>query len=202
RLSRISSAGSRRTWAGAVACLLAAGCLPPGGAEHPWPAEATWATPGYGWPPRSERASEAFAQAGDAPAPLRWEQPVAVRSAPRGPEQTAPPSPALPESSECPDALAAAGVRFTRAEATPGVEVPVVLESPVGGVHYWASDRRPLLVDCRLGLALHRIGPVLRQHGIEKVRFSGAYVNRTTRRGRPSLHARGLAVDIHDWVVG
>lgn len=80
--------------------------------------------------------------------------------------------------------------------------MPVVLESPVGGVHYWASDRRPLLVDCRLGLALHRIGPVLRQHGIEKVRFSGAYVNRTTRRGRPSLHARGLAVDIHDWVVG
>lgn len=90
------------------------------------------------------------------------------------------------------------GIPFERASATRGVELPVVVTGALGGVEYWASDDRPLLLDCRLGLALHTIGPILRRHGVTRARFSGAYVLRTTRSGRPSRHAQGLAIDLHD----
>jgi hypothetical protein len=89
-------------------------------------------------------------------------------------------------------------VPFEEAAPTRGVDLPIVVLGPLGGVEYWASDRRPLLLDCRLAVALHEIGPILRGHGVVRARFSGAYVLRTTRSGRPSRHARGLAIDVHD----
>ena len=94
------------------------------------------------------------------------------------------------------------GVPFEEAPPTRGVDVPIVVLGALGGVEYWASDGRPLLLDCRLAVALHEIGPILRGHGVIRARFSGAYVWRTTRSGRPSRHARGLAIDVHDLTTG
>jgi hypothetical protein len=51
-------------------------------------------------------------------------------------------------------------------------------------------------------VALVELGPELRAVGVTDVRFSGAYVYRTTRSGqRLSLHAHGLAIDIHDVTI-
>ena len=38
--------------------------------------------------------------------------------------------------------------------------------------------------------------------GVERVRYSGAYVYRTTRSGRLSHHAYGLAIDLHEFQQG
>jgi len=77
----------------------------------------------------------------------------------------------------------------------------VVLGATVGGIRYYANGNLPLICDCRLAVALHRIAPLLRQAGVREARFSGAYSYRRTRSGRLSLHARGLAIDLHEFVV-
>jgi hypothetical protein len=53
-----------------------------------------------------------------------------------------------------------------------------------------------------LAVALSAIGPVLRRLGITEVRYSGAYAYRRSKTGRLSLHAHGLAIDVHGFVVG
>lgn len=205
-------------------CPALVACLPPGGSDVPGGPPATWETPGYGWPPPASRGAESAVLWSEPapPAPRREalasgvaaERGVrenaaalpmtrsAVHGAPRA-EGTADRFPlgSLPDGQECLESLARAGLRFERAGETRGVDLPLVLRGPVGGVEYWASDGRPLLLDCKLGAALVRIGPLLRRHGIERLRFSGAYVYRTTRGGRLSLHARGLALDVHDVVA-
>ena len=55
-----------------------------------------------------------------------------------------------------------------------------------------------MVSDCRLALALARLAPELRALGITAIRFSGAYSYRMARVGRLSLHAYGLALDVHE----
>lgn len=180
--------------------------MPPQGSEEGWPGAADGRTPGYTWPPQARAAPPAL--------------PTSPRDRTTGtttynsrrpessPERTASSSAAtlsgasLPTGEACIASLAATGTTFERVEETRGISAPVSVKGPVGGVEYWASDKRPLLLDCRLGLALHRVGPLLRSHGVTRARFSGAYVYRTTRTGKLSLHAHGLAIDLHDIVVG
>lgn len=203
---------------GAVGPMIV-GCLPPGGSEIPGGPPATWETPGYGWPPPAQRnfdAAALWSPAGPSTGPAGDREAVASAvAAERGARENADertpgdsppegpfPGDPLPDGRECLAFLRDTGVRFEPAGETRGVEMPLVLRGSVGGVEYWASDGRPLLLDCKLGAALVRIGPLLRKHGIERLRFSGAYVYRTTRGGRLSLHARGLALDVHDAIAG
>ena len=55
-----------------------------------------------------------------------------------------------------------------------------------------------MVTDCRLALALTKIGPELRSMGITAIRYSGAYSYRMAKVGRLSLHAYGLALDVHE----
>jgi len=80
-----------------------------------------------------------------------------------------------------------------------GVENPVEIRGALGGVHYYATDGRSFQMDCRLALALDELGPTMQEFGITRIRYSGAYVYRTTRTGRLSHHAYGLAIDLHDF---
>lgn len=200
---------SRRALACAAAGVALA-CMPPPSADEPWPG-APGGTAEYHWPPRVQTtptkpdgrgrawpADPALSGAG-APTPLSGaSSPAHAAHRPR-PDPPPTPVPSLPSDGEsCLARLASTGLVFERQRETRGVEVPVVLGSLVGGVEYWANDKRPLLVDCRLALALHHIAHLLRSHGVTRARFSGAYVYRNTRGGKLSLHARGLAIDIHD----
>jgi hypothetical protein len=74
---------------------------------------------------------------------------------------------------------------------------PVAVTGPIGGVRYESAGVTSLVCDCRLAVALDSVAPELRSFGIKEVQHSGAYVFRTTRSGRPSLHALGLAIDVH-----
>jgi hypothetical protein len=82
-----------------------------------------------------------------------------------------------------------------------GIATPIVLEGKLDGIRFYAPDRRPFLADCRLVLALREITPDLRALGVSEVRFSGAYVYKLTHPGRMSMHAYGLAADLHAFDV-
>jgi hypothetical protein len=74
---------------------------------------------------------------------------------------------------------------------------PVAVTGPIGGVQYVSAGKPSVVGDCRLIVALEWIGPQLQALGVRTVRHSGAYVYRTTRKGRLSMHALGLAIDLH-----
>ena len=108
----------------------------------------------------------------------------------------------IPGSSACLRALSERGVRFHASEPVLGVMTPVVLEGALDGSRFHAPDQRPFVADCRLVLALGEIAPDLRALGVSDVRFSGAYVYKLTHPGRMSMHAYGLAVDLHAFTIG
>lgn len=195
----------------AVACAAAwaaLGCMPPPSADEPWPGARALASE-YHWPPRVQVASDEPGPSGRTGSGVSLPVPAADGTSLAGPAESTtpgatllPPAFVLPSNGDgCLPKLKSSGLDFERQKETRGVELPVILRGSVGGVEYWANDKRPLLVDCRLALALEHIAPVLRSHGVTRARFSGAYVYRNTRSGRLSLHARGLAIDIHDVVV-
>jgi hypothetical protein len=107
----------------------------------------------------------------------------------------------LPANEECLRELQKANVDFRRAPPTRGVQTPVIVRGKLAGVSFWANDKRPLLLDCRLALALSRLEPVFSRLGVSRARFSGAYVMKSTRTGRLSHHAYGLAIDIHELTI-
>ena len=82
-----------------------------------------------------------------------------------------------------------------------GVATPVVIQGPIADVRFYTLERKPFVVDCRLALALSEIAPDLRALGVSEARYSGAYVYRTSHPGRMSLHAYGLAIDLHEFKV-
>jgi len=104
---------------------------------------------------------------------------------------------ALPGGQECLARLAARGVPVRPMEPMRGVDTPVVVKGPIAGVRFW-STAGPMVLDCRLALGLSEVASDFSDLGIESVRFSGAYVYRTMRKGRLSLHAYGLALDVHE----
>jgi hypothetical protein len=98
--------------------------------------------------------------------------------------------------------LSARGVSYRRLEELRGVEVPLEVTGKLGGVEFWTDGGRRLEMDCRLALALDRLGFVFRRHGVTRVRYSGAYVYKRTASGRLSHHAHGLAIDVHAVTLG
>jgi hypothetical protein len=104
----------------------------------------------------------------------------------------------FPGGDECLSQLRSVGVPFQVVADKRGVETPIAIEGPIGGVRYWTVGAGPMVSDCRLALALAKIAPELRGMGISAIRFSGAYSYRMARVGRLSLHAYGLALDVHE----
>jgi hypothetical protein len=101
----------------------------------------------------------------------------------------------------CLRALETRGVRFTALSELRGVENPVEIHGTLGGVEFWANDRRPFQMDCRLALALQDLKGMFKEHGLKRARYSGSYSFRRTGTGRLSHHALGLAIDIHDLTI-
>jgi len=171
-----------------------------------------WEKTGYEWPsgetrphaeemeadelPRSMRSSE---RAKSLPPSSRdHDKPLSSGNAPR----IAPPEPVRASrlfGNSCLRELRERKIKFTELSELKGVKNPVEVRGPLGGVTFWASDSRPLQLDCRLAIALDRLKPVFQTHGLRRVRYSGAYSYRRTRSGRLSHHALGLAIDLHDF---
>jgi hypothetical protein len=106
----------------------------------------------------------------------------------------------IPPGDECLGWLSKLGIEHERLPPKPGVQTPVEVRGPIAGIDYRSAERKSLVADCRLVLALDWIGPSLREFSVSEVRHSGAYVYRTQKSGRPSLHARGLAIDFHEFI--
>jgi hypothetical protein len=104
---------------------------------------------------------------------------------------------AIPDGEACLALLESRDVAFHPLASKPGMVTPVAVTGPIGGVRYESAGATSLVCDCRLAVALDWLAPELRSFGIKEVQHSGAYVFRTTRSGRPSLHALGLAIDVH-----
>jgi len=92
--------------------------------------------------------------------------------------------------------LADEGAKFHVIEPKPGMRTPVSVVGSLGGVTYRSEGAPSLICDCRLAVVLGRLGPELYRLGVTEVRHMGAYSYRTTRAGRTSLHAYGLAIDV------
>jgi hypothetical protein len=181
-------------------------------AAYPYAASAGWVVPaGYAWPPSSvtpnalqgARAREASHAQGLPPQP--------VKSAPSAPTSVFAktlgdvPRPrtrnelrsVLPGGADCLTRLGARGVHFRALDHELGIHTPVRVDGPISGVRYYTGGNGPLITDCRLALALALVGAELMAYGVTDVRFSGAYVYRLSAKGRVSLHAYGLAIDMH-----
>jgi len=155
--------------------------------------------PDYAWPPL------AYAE-GQAPPPPSGQAKTAWYPAAL-PAAAKPPAPASAtftpsvNSGDCFGQLSASGVRFDALDATRGVVNPIQVTSDLGGIRYVPTGGLPLIVDCRFALTLMRLGPMLREIGVSALHYSGAYVYRMSSKGRLSLHANGLAIDIHEVTV-
>ncbi len=184
-------------------------------ATYPQTAAAGWVVPAsYAWPPMVVPASPtsaakppaSAAKSGvgkAAPAILVKSEPAAPPSAfakmgdvPR-PRTRNDLRSVLPPSATCLAELGQRGVPFHSVDHELGVKTPIVVDGPITGVRYYTGGNGPLIADCRLVLALSLVGPELVRFGVSDVRFSGAYVYRLSNKGRVSLHAYGLAIDMH-----
>ncbi|HYP88560.1 MAG TPA: extensin family protein [Polyangiaceae bacterium] len=197
---------------------LLAGCAHEAGeAQSPvrgW--HAGWVLPPgeYDFPPRTLPRKHAesmptLATRGNAPtppvlSPLRFAASPGVptyadgRPRPLAPELIAA---EFPSGDPCLSQLRETGVAFQIVAEKRGVSTPISIEGPIGGVRYWTVGSGPMVADCRLALALHKVAPELRALGISAMRFSGAYSYRMARVGRLSLHAYGLALDVHEVIA-
>jgi hypothetical protein len=148
----------------------------PNGRHPPAPALAKTVTGASSAPPPAERA-------GIAPPPTSAQS-------------------SIPGGATCLTELRDKSIPFRTHAPVLGVATPVVLAGPLRGVRFYAADKRPFLADCRLLLALDEVAPDLARLGVTDVRFSGAYVYKLTHPGRMSMHAYGLAVDLHAFRIG
>lgn len=101
----------------------------------------------------------------------------------------------------CLNELAQRRIDFRQLSGKRGVRLPVQVTSPLNGIEYFSNGSTPLIVDCRFAVVLYDVAPILSAYGVAKVRFSGAYSYRSTRKGRLSLHAYGLALDAHEFIL-
>jgi len=133
---------------------------------------------------------------------------LAKTAAPLSARPAATPSPTARTASSavrggtaCLTELAARGVPYERSDPVLGIATPIVVKGPIGSVRFYTLEKKAFVVDCRLALALSEIAPDLHALGIVEARYSGAYVYRTSHPGRMSLHAYGLAIDLHEFKV-
>lgn len=81
--------------------------------------------------------------------------------------------------------------------ARPGIQIPVEITGPIGGIDLTSEDQ-PLVIDCSLAVSLDEAGRYLRGLGITKATFSSAYSRRKVRfTDHWSKHSFGLAIDVH-----
>lgn len=205
---------------GKLAALLslAASAFGLGGCAHeapeaifPQSAGAGWVVPSnYSWPPSAVPANGTAAPTQRATgigtlAPSASKSPTAASTSIFAKTLGDVPRPrarnelraVLPGSSDCLARLSERGVPFRPLDHELGVKTPVVVNGPIAGIRYYTGGNGPLVGDCRLVLALALVGPELVTFGVSDVRFSGAYVYRLSNKGRVSLHAYGLAIDLH-----
>jgi hypothetical protein len=194
---------------------LLSGCAHEAGqAQAPAPGWAAgWVLPAseYEFPPktlpRKQQARPSHPTRGNTPkpppvlSPLRFAASAGVptyadgRPRPLAPELIAA---EFPSGDACLTELRSVGVPFQVVAEKRGISTPIAIEGPIGGVRYWTVGAGPMVSDCRLALALAKVAPELRGLGISAVRFSGAYSYRMAKVGRLSLHAYGLALDVHE----
>lgn len=189
----------------AVTSLALPGC---GASASTYQSPDHWSKAGYSWPGESPEVEEAAvlpeADAGLAQLQTRAAPPPSSATSVSLPrvERIAAPEPGRAfglQGSACFSELSRRKVHFKVLESLKGVTDPVQIEGPLGGVDFWANDGRSLQLDCRLAVALDRLAPVFKQHQVTRIRYSGAYSYRSTRSGRLSHHAYGLAIDLHDF---
>ncbi len=181
-------------------------------AAYPYAAGAGWVVPtGYAWPPAavSNDAGKGFATRQPNRVPISTSEPIkSVQSAPGSvfaktlgdvprPRTRNDLRSVLPGSADCLARLGGHGVRFHAIDHELGVRTPIAVDGPIAGVRYYTGGNGPLIADCRLVLALALVGGELTAYGVSDVRFSGAYVYRLSAKRRVSLHAYGLAIDMH-----
>jgi hypothetical protein len=201
--------------AAALACGLGGCAREAPEAAYPDAASAGWVVPArYSWPPAAVSLDTAK-RVTTRPAP----DTSRMQGLPTQPLKSAPSAPTsvfaktlgdvprprtrnelrsvLPGSADCVARLAGRGVRFHTLEHELGVHTPIQVDGPIAGVRYYTGGDGPLIADCRLILALALVGDRLSAYGVSDVRFSGAYVYRLSAKRRVSLHAYGLAIDLH-----
>jgi|GEM_PF-204099 len=182
---------SRSTHLLALLWLAASGCARESAVKAPDPSSAGWVTPpGYDWPPRVVGRTDRL-NPGERALHLSKLDPITTSR--RGP---LPSDSSVPGGETCLRSLEQQGVRFESLPEERGVDTPILLRGPLGGVTFYSSNG-PMVVDCRMALALTQVGPIFTELGVRRARFSGAYVYRTSKKGRLSLHAYGLAIDLH-----
>ena len=200
-----------------IGALLSGCAHEVGRAQAPAPGWAAgWVLPvsEYEFPPktlpRKQDPPPAHPTRGNTPAPPLTPSPLRFAAAPGVPTYAdGRPRPFAPEliaaefpgGDACLDDLRRAGLPFQLVSDKRGVATPVAIEGSIGGVRYFTVGGGPMVSDCRLVLALAKVAPELRALGISAIRFSGAYSYRMARVGRLSLHAYGLALDIHEVVA-
>lgn len=161
-------------------------------ARTPDPGFRPWLTPpGYAWPPRALSKQDRM-HPGLRAEELSKTAPVTTANRPPLLSDSL-----IPGGADCIERLREREIRFETLPAERGVDTPILVHGAIGGVNFWSSGG-PMVVDCRMALVLLRVAPEFTALGITRARFSGAYVYRTSKQGRLSLHAYGLAIDMHD----
>lgn len=178
-------------------------------AQPPAYAWAPNAAPGYPPPPAALRnVPDEFVPPPPPPAfeppsrpPPAFESPS--RPPHRGPAHQVPliSSTNIPNGEACLQMLPSLGIEYRPLDEERGVLTPIEVLGPIGGIRYHAGAGLPFICDCRLAVALAWASPILRQAGVTDLRYSGVYVYRMSRVGRLSLHAYGLAIDLHEFTL-
>lgn len=101
----------------------------------------------------------------------------------------------IPGGKRCLALLDQLGVSHRSLGPRAGMDTPVQITGAIAGVRYTHDGQSSMICDCRLALALEWSAPVFASFHVSEIEHYGAYSNRRTRLGRPSLHARGLALD-------
>jgi hypothetical protein len=174
-----------------ITCLTLSCARENPGARAPQSGFAPWIAPPAGHPSRTASRQNRFKPGAEALARSQLDPITTPFRAPLLSDF------ALPGGEACLSRLRTRGISARPIDVMRGVDTPVVVVGPIGGVRFWSSSG-PLIVDCRFALGLHEVASDFAALGIESARFSGAYVYRTSRKGRLSLHAYGLAMDLHE----
>ena len=117
------------------------------------------------------------------------------------------------QTGTCHEMLNALGVSYVLGPNNKGVADPVTVTTPINGIAYYAygaaTPQSKMFMDCKLALALHKLGDVLRPRGVTAIEHIGIYNYRCIGGGdpdsgtcTPSQHAYAKGIDLHEFRVG